>query len=253
MPEWVREAAASGWAAVPAKLDPGWATLIAALFGFLIVSWQARSGFRSLKRSQIHQAELDREAMAQQAEIAAAAQLRQSELDRSAAEESRSNDRQVIAAAIDGELIAIWGLVLDAGSTRRLNKFFYEQIGETKITAPFRIIGRHETPVYDSMMPKIGALNASMVTDVVKVYQFIKGTQTDNVIKEVPGKLIVDIIEGFEHTIEEWTKDVSHVHARLLSVIYGSEDPGPLINDQISRKKAKEAAATAATPEPDTT
>ena len=89
----------AAWAANQAswKIDPGTATLCGAIIGLAIIGQQARRGFANLIKSQRNQSELDRDA-----------RLHQHAIEREREIEKRSNDRNVLLAAMWAETVTVW-------------------------------------------------------------------------------------------------------------------------------------------------
>lgn len=229
------------WELIPNKIDPGWATLIAGLTGFIIVTFQARTGFRSLIASQKAQAELDRKAQEHQAEIDRLARIDQANLGRQGEERRLQEEKETLAGALVGELSAISNVANNTKQAIMIIETGYEvmenqvpdSLPDFSLSYPWV-----ETRVFDALVERIGILGPSISSDVVELYAKIaiwKSPRNEATGKAflpgenvLPAKAIAKIYEMQRNAINTWIDDCIHIQHRLLSVYGMHEDPGPL-------------------------
>jgi hypothetical protein len=216
-------------------LPTGWAALMGALLGLSAIAWQTHRGFRNLIASQQHQAELDREAMHERAELDKDARLHQAALQRQAQAENREDEKKVLAAALHGELLAS---ITRLSNTRQWLELLLVTAGELaksggSLQAPLKI-PRVPTPVYDANIAKMGLLGASIVADVAEVYGIL---QAELEWTQPNANLAKILVKGVIDTMPDRISDILHVGSRLMAIQYGTEDPGLLSANRKSRKK----------------
>lgn len=235
------------WGWLPATLDPGWASIIAAAIalvaalitasiGIAIIKRQAALGFDSLIRSQENQSTLDRRARTEQAELDRQAIEHQADVARRALASSVDAERMALAAALAGELTGLQETVNNGRMMRLLQAAIYEHSPETKLQAGIQFMASQATPIYDQQIMHIGILGPSLAGDVVKVWRFPKA-ETPKTDFQVTAEMAATLLKGLEEGTVSWLADSHHVHTRLMSVFGNVEDPGPLYFEQQRRSK----------------
>jgi hypothetical protein len=142
--------------AVLHDLPPGWALLAGLGGGLCVIAWQINRGLRYLIKTQQTQAELNRQATLQQPRTETG---------------SRTLDGKTIAAALIGELTACYW-------TRAAQ--LKNQIGEA-LAASQNSHGAstgERFSLYQSIIPQLGLLGASLVSDVVTLYSVLQMAHT---------------------------------------------------------------------------
>jgi uncharacterized membrane-anchored protein YhcB (DUF1043 family) len=168
------ESIRSSWEwVISSDLPQGWAILIGLVVGLSAIAWQTNRGFRSLIKNQQSQAELDRQ------RLQLSQQRRRAEID------GRGADAKALAAALTGELTACHQMLSPRATDTKVmqaasNKIISDgdDVGEP-LTSP-----AITTPVYQSTIPQLGLLGASLAGDVVNAYsQLNMKTRNDNLPK----------------------------------------------------------------------
>lgn len=224
----------SSW--FPTSIDQGWATLVAALAGFLIVAYQTKQGFRSLSISQAGQAGLDRKAREHQAE-----------LDRRADQLRRHDDAVALASALTAELMAAHSVISNGLGMFAITIFAFEQIGDQKVTEVAKLrnyLPRFNPLVYRSNAGNIGQLGPSTAHDVVDIYNSLLLWESMGDAEGTTGKAMAAVLSAYREMYQLWLADCMHVHARLLAISGGKEDPGPVFFERQKRKAAVQSART---------
>jgi len=196
----VLESIRSSWEWIISNdLPQGWAILIGLGLGLGAIAWQTNKGFRSLIKNQQNQAELNRQA-----------KLQMSLQQHSSETNARAADGKTLAAALLGELTACHQMC----SLQATNIGGVQGAPNSPATS---------APVYQSTIPQLGLLGASLVADVVTAYSWLHmEARCDR-----PSKA-------------ELT-DIAQVITRLRAFQEGSRDPGPVF----SVKRTEEAEDSA--------
>ncbi len=225
------------WTWIPTTIDQGWATLVAAVAGFLIVAYQTKQGFKSLSVSQAKQAALDREAREHQAE-----------LDRQADQRRRRDEAVALASALTAELTAAHAAVSNGLRMLSVAIAGFEHVGDHKITEATKVrnyLPRFNPLVYRSNVGTIGQLGPSIAHDVVDVYNTLLISETIGDAEGTTGEVIATVLSAYREMYRGWLLDCMHVHARLLSFSGGKEDPGALFFERQKRTAGTPARETA--------
>ncbi|WP_162244683.1 hypothetical protein [Aureimonas sp. Leaf454] len=241
------------WSIFPAEIDPGYAAIfgsvvsgcvavIAAYIAFTNISRQARLGFRSLIRSQANQAKLDRDARVEQSVLDRVAREHQADLSRISEANRKTEERKTLANSLVGEISAITQQVKD----RQLIARLYIEWMNTGVEIPgldlSKLLMSYKAPVFDANIHKIGDLGASMASDIVLVWALPQSVYTGATPINSNREMAILFLQGLNDAHEQWTFDAYHVQERLLAMLSGSADPGPVF---FARKKRKEAAVSA--------
>lgn len=210
-----------------AAIDQGWATLVAAFFGFCAVAYQTRQGFRNLRAAAVEQGQADREAREHQAGLV-----------RTSADEAAKRSAQTLAGALAAEITTCSSRIRNILPMLRLQQKIFEHFGESKILLPFEAsshVPKFDPLVYKANVGHLGMLGPSTAHDVVEVYNIILMKPT-GILKDIPASYVAKIMEGYAVAYENWLIDADHVHKRLLAVFAGQPDPGALYQDRMARK-----------------
>jgi hypothetical protein len=222
---------------VPTEIDSGWATLIAAIIGVMIVSWQARLGFQSVIKAQRQQAELDRDARIHQAELAKQEQIAK-----------EKTTLKTLSSALSGELSAATTALGNSVVAMQMQKAIFEQVGDDIPPFEYDAFGtfpKLETKIFDANIRDLGLLGPSTASDVVEVYQFLNFPRGRSSTSALTGKLLAAALDAQIAAIRSWQKDTWHVQRRLLSNFGSGEDPGPLYFERERRQKESEGSNVA--------
>jgi hypothetical protein len=189
-------------------LPQGWAILIGLALGLCAIAWQTSRGFGSLIKSQQNQAELDRQARQQLLQ-----------LERRAETDARAADGKALAAALIGELTVCHRMQSLRATNLGVMQAVSKKIGGDGASAaePFTSPAI-STPVYQSIIPQLGLLGASLVADVVAVYSRLNMEAHGD--KPPRAELLTTVVEDL--------RDITHVITRLQAFQEGSRDPGPV-------------------------
>ena len=214
---------------LPKSIDQGWATLVGAVVGLSIVSVQASVGFRNLRRSQAHQAGLARASQLEQAQLDREARRDQFELQSKHDDQLKLLEKKALAAALNGELLAVHSYLSDRTRSVQTQKVLYEAM-PTEVLIPgaqIEIKGA-PTPIFDASISKMGLLEPSLISDIIELFQKSKvdiSTPADKIPAGMIAKMLGAIVDGWDAT----HPDFLHLLKRFISVQYGSVDPGARI------------------------
>lgn len=210
---------------VLSKLPGPVATLVAGIVGLGTIAWQTKIGFRNLIASQEHRAEIEERARKHQAELAA--QQRAADLKR---------DRRILATALRGELVAIFGTIKDTRKYYIIQAEVYRHFPDRKGKIMWFNI---KAPLYEKMIDKLGLLGASVAADVIMVYSKANMGADPEKMPEADGAILSKIMDGAAEIHLEWMQDIAHVCERLKSVEFDTPDPGILVEARQARNKAE--------------
>ena len=222
------EACSPQW--FPRSIDQGWATLIAAFFGLVIVAWQARQGFKLLMLQQKKQSELDREARNEQATLEQAAETRR-----------ELTSAKSLAMALAAELMAAHAVVMNSRRMTPVVVQILKAWGEEKVGEKFPLtdyLPQFDPLVYKANVGDIGLLGPSTAHDVVDVYNALLLPASLKPTPDLSGRLMAELLLGYDARYTEWLTDCFHVHGRLMSITGAGKDPGPLYLARRDRRKA---------------
>lgn len=210
----------------PRQLDQGWATLLGATAGLSIVGMQARIGFRNLRQSQVHQARLARIAQHEQAQLDREARRDQFELQTKHDDQATLSQKKALAAALNGELLAIHSYLSNRKATINIQKLIYEALPKDMLIPGARIdVKGASTPIFDASIAKLGLFEPSLVSDLIELFHSSKAdisAPADKISAEMIAKTLGAIVDGWDAT----NLDFLHLQKRLIAVQYGSADPG---------------------------
>ncbi|MDR6635092.1 hypothetical protein J2X72_003904 [Phyllobacterium sp. 1468] len=214
-------------------LAPGFATLLSAVIGFTGVIFTTRAGFKNLIASQEAQSARDRDARAHQQEMAVQAKT-----------DEREYEKKVLAAALQGELIALLSRVHDGQAWLRMQTRFWKIAAADKdlkdVDVPFSFPSYH-VPAFEANIQRLGLLGPSIAGDVVSVFGMATN-KTAEPMKAIKPAMAAMLAEGLLDAHKDWSDRIVRVGGRLGSIQGFLDDPGSLWE----LKKEKEAAAKAA-------
>jgi hypothetical protein len=191
--------------AISNDLPQGWAILFGLGLGLCAIAWQTRKGFGSLVKSQQNQAELDRQATMQRLQM-----------ERRAEADARAAHGKSLAAALIGELTACQRMQSLRATNLGVMQAVSEKMGGDGASVALTS-SAITTPVYQSIIPELGLLGASLVADVVAVYSRLN---MDSHGDRSPAEQLSTVVEDL--------RDIAHVIIRLQAFQEGSRDPGPV-------------------------
>ncbi|MGN7773213.1 hypothetical protein [Phyllobacterium sp. 22552] len=207
--------------AVQRGISPAFATLIGAIVGFSGVIYATRAGFKNLITSHEAQAARDREARAEQQLL----------LEKNK-ESDRLHDRKVLAAALQGELIALLPNLDAATRFYRMQcegyQAFLKQGGSKNTDAQIKLFEGFNVPIFQTNIGQLGLLGPSIAADVVIVFSRAINKVVHLSDEKAPIELAIQVMEHLVKNHQEWSRDIHHVVARLGSVQGFFEDPGIL-------------------------
>lgn len=210
------------------------ATIFSAAVGFSGVALTTYFGFRNLIASQAAQAANDRSSREHQLAI-----------DQIKKNEDREFDRKVLSAALHGELTALLRTVHSLQSLYLVNYRFYEEISKD---APVSYIDVNlyfhsfRTPIFDASIAKLGLLGPSIAGDVAKAFNKAIG-YTPSEGKPVKPEQAAALYKAVLDSYTNWSQEIVHVSQRLASVQGFAEDPGSLLEMEMSRETVKNEEA----------
>ena len=214
---------------LPKQIDQGLATLLGAIVGLSIVAVQARAGFRNLRLSQAHQAGLARMAQHEQAELDREARRDQFELQSAHDRQSKLFEKKALAAALNGELLAVHAYMTNRISVLKLQRLIYEAMPEDMVMPGAKIeIKGAATPIFDANISKMGLLEPSLISDVIELFHNAKAdvsAPADKISAGMIAKTLGAFVDGWDAT----NLDFLHLQKRLMAIQYGSADPGARI------------------------
>jgi hypothetical protein len=221
----------AAWAANQAswKIDPGTATLCGAIIGLAIIGQQARRGFANLIKSQRNQSELDRDA-----------RLHQHAIEREREIEKRSNDRNVLLAAMWAETVTVWKQVADAEKNANVFALMHEGFHKTRMPSDGSkiIFASIKAPVFLANVSNLGLLGGSLAADVVAVLGRAEGQSRTVDIPAVLGHdHLSKLYQAHAEAMKLWRQDLYHVAIRIDAIANERPDPGGLKATEDERRK----------------
>jgi hypothetical protein len=150
------------------KIDPGLATLVAAVAGFGIIAWQTGKGFSNLIRSQENQAVIEREA-----------RLHRAELERAAEERKTEQDKAALLGALRAETAYLFGEVSNAERHVMGLVTIQKALVHRGLPPTAKALALHtfDAPVFKANISKLGLLGAYLGADIIKVLSKANGKE----------------------------------------------------------------------------
>jgi hypothetical protein len=208
------------------RIDPGVATLMGAIVGLGLVSWQVRLGFSNLISSQEHRAAIERQARQHQEML---------DID----QETRRTDeeRRILMAALRAE---ITGLMEQAQRAEKYSTIMQQLAAEAPTSTQSFKSPTFSSPVYRANISKIGLLGVSLGADVVELMAK-SGIQAPPAEFNQPlsNEMVAKLYGGMADEMREWQADLSHVAMRIRAHEEGTQDPGTLREAQKQRRQEK--------------
>lgn len=212
------------------------ATVAAASIAAIVVAIQAKRGLHSVIEGQNHRAKLE-----------ASAREHQARLHRQDVLSDREHEQKVLAAALHGELSALWNNVRNQAILTAAQAEVWKALAgklqpsddgaEVEVTVP-----QFEAPVYQANAARIGLLGPSIAGDVATVFSRTSVTAPKTV--KMPTRLAAQISKGMHEGLLDWIWDIGQLSARLGHLQFGTADPGSIsIEATKKRWRAQQAAS----------
>ena len=226
-------------------IGTGWAILIGAVCGLSAIAWQIRQGFQALTASQQHCAQLACDSMREQARLEREVREHQAALEAKQETLQRREAAKTLALVLSSEISSIRNSLINKLWVLRIQKDACKMTKSKSQKISLRI-EPIKTPVFDANIQEIGLLGPSIAGDVVRIFRSVNEALPEKQTFGLDGEHLAAVLEVSILGIEGWSPAAMHVEKRLLALVTGENDPGPLLEEQQRRMNHSEELDTSA-------
>lgn len=199
-------------------LPTAWGACIGAFLGLCGVAWTTHKGFDNLIKSQMHRAQIERDAREHQYAI-----------NEASATAARKAHAKTVAAAIMAEFVTLLGDIHGQMAIIRAQIVLLQSAGPNVTSSMLNMRPTiWDLPIWDKLAPDIGGLGPSIAGDVFAIYSRTRFKPSAEQASFPNGSMAIGVYEHIHKSYAEWTEDLVFVNARLGAFIFEREDPGSL-------------------------
>jgi len=219
---------------VQGGISEGWAILIGTVCGLSAIAWQIRQGFQALTASQQHCAQLARDSMREQTRLEREVREHQAALDAKQETLQRREAAKTLAVVLSEEISSIRESLINKLRILRVQKDAVKARKRENQKISLHIEPT-KTPVFDANIREIGLLGPSIAGDVVRIFRSVNKAFPEEQTFGLDEQHLAAALEVYILGIEGWLPAARHVEKRLLALVAGENDPGPLREEQQRR------------------